>query len=209
MDHLPVITNPLFAPPRVRCLCDVNDYDEKGLAGFPARKGWKMDPTQGPIRTDLTQSSLAAFLQAWLFFGMLHDTFRIKGIHIEKNAFVYHQDNECYITTAPLKNYIDLWAETATKQASELSQHPHDQLRQCFLPVNDFFSLYADSPRPNRWSVLSCLDLDQVLSILILLDSLMSAANRIWYIPGHSHFKRFIPLAREENLLKNRLIQGG
>lgn len=37
----------------------------------------------------------------------------------------------------------------------------------------------------------------------------MNAANRIWYIPGQPHFKRFIPIAREENLLKDRLIQGG
>lgn len=178
------------------------------MPGFPARKGWKMDTSRGPIPTASVQpspDSLAASLQAWVFFGMRRDKFQSGGI-LEKNAFVHHQDDEYYITIAPLKRHIDQWAEIAKEQALEASQHHQRQLRQCFFSVKDFFFHYWDSPEPGRWTVLSCLNVDLVLSILILGESLIDVTNKISYVPGQPRVIGRTSLVRGQNLLKDRLI---
>lgn len=212
MDHLPDIQQRTFDAVKIPCLCNTTDYDGLGVKGFPERKNWIVDSIRGPIHLaerESSPSSPAAFLQSWLFFGMLHDVFRAVEIDLNARDFVLEQDGEPIITTKPLKNYIDQWAKVDEERSPEVRRIHQGQLHQCLLIITNFFSSYLDSPKPGAWSVLSTLNLDFVLSILILGESLQNAANRIWYKYGQQSTARPVSFVRSVNLLKDRLIETG
>lgn len=212
MDHLPEIQQRVRDAVKIPCLCNITDYDGLGVKGFPGRQNWMIDSIRGPVQLterEPSPTSPAAFLQSWLFFGMLHDAFRAVEIDLNTKDFVLEQDGESIITTKPLKNYIDQWAKCDEERSSEARQSHQNQLRQCLLVITTFFSSYLDSPKPKAWSVLSTLNLDLVLSILILGESLQNAANRIWYKYGPQSTARPVSFYFSVNLLKDRLIEAG
>lgn len=218
MDHLPTIENPQYPRSQVPCLCSIEDYDGQGVRGFPERKGWTMDTYKGPVRTDgneYSDLSRASLLQSWLYFGMLCDFFHMGGIHLQRSHFVYKVNDKEFITTGTLQRYISEWNKAVEIQTPNARQIHQCQLRECFKVVNIFFERYLnptptrDPAHPGRWSLLPHLELDIVLSILILGETLRNAANICWSDIGETPVLGPTGFVRRQNLLKDRLVRGG
>ena len=116
MDHLPIIKGPAYAVPKIACLCQPNDYDSQGIAGFPERMGWRIDRILGPVRLNEGESRIkspGALLQSWLYFGMICDFFQVRGLNVDLKDFVYDLDGRMFITSASLRVHLDKLATSA------------------------------------------------------------------------------------------------
>jgi hypothetical protein len=83
MDHLSSLRSETEQI-RVPYLC-VEPYDFKGFAGFPFRKEFNVvDMLEKGDFRGRNQPEVEAFLQAWLYFGLLGDVLQIGlGVQID------------------------------------------------------------------------------------------------------------------------------
>ena len=98
MDHIPQVTNPVHPPLQVPCLsygpCQPST---ETFEDYPTQRGWDIHLLKRGIFNQHTQ----AFLQDWLFFGLLHE---VLGDSFTKESFLQRdaQHNHTMITTANL-----------------------------------------------------------------------------------------------------------
>ena len=104
MDHLSTPLNPVFSKPVVRFLGQ--RYDGKPFLSYPYRCRITELSILRPKSTE-TIAKLAPFLQAWIFFGLLHLVFNDSG---ENFIRLEHGENgkaEKVITTSALEQLRD------------------------------------------------------------------------------------------------------
>ncbi|KAM0801043.1 hypothetical protein BDR22DRAFT_972369 [Usnea florida] len=110
MDHLPIIKGPAYAVPKIACLCQPNDYDRHGIAGFPERMGWRIDRILVPVRLNECESQIkspGALLQSWLYFGVIWGFLKIGGLNVDLKDFVYDLRGDLFVTSASLHMHLD------------------------------------------------------------------------------------------------------
>ena len=211
MDHLPIIKGPAYAVPKIACLCQPNDYDSQGIAGFPERMGWRIDRILGPVRLNERQSQIkspGALLQSWLYFGVIRDFFQIGRLNVDLKDFVYDLDGGLFITSTSLRMHLDKLAASAPKlNRDEYLQRQHlirDLLRQVF----GFFDNYWDAIHQfDRWRASSVLPLDSILSIVILGETFKNATAVMW--PVDPSPLQQVYNFRPQNPLQDRLHKLG
>lgn len=209
MDHLPEIENLAYPLPKIPCFCRPEDYDGHGVRDFPARSGWTLDEEKGPSRiadhTTLIESP-NAMLQAWLYFGVLHDVLSIGGLNVKMQDFMQTINGELFVTSRPLRDYIKQLAQNADGMTEEECRGRQERASDCLgfvgLLLNFFWNPSSIS---RRWSISSHLPLDVVMSIQILIETFKDLGLRIWTVsanpsPLHSVFAR-----RAVNPLVSRL----
>lgn len=90
MDHLLTPKHPARPTPRVRYFCQ-QEYDRGDFLTYPERMGWV---DEGDTWLDLSAwcdaDEATAFLQQWLFFGLLHEFF---GDSADFSAFIETDEN--------------------------------------------------------------------------------------------------------------------
>lgn len=105
MDHVPLPKDPVRSPPRIPYYC-LEEYDRGDFNTYPERQEW----TQKELFTESTWTDLggangrsrriaAAFLQQWLFFGLLHAAF---GDVIVFQDYIDEENGTRYIHTRNL-----------------------------------------------------------------------------------------------------------
>lgn len=112
MDHLPLPLEPLLDPIEVPYRC-AEPYDGSPMLDYPDRKRWEI--LHSPVGTSYlvdgqkpTDSQLESFIQNYLYFGLLYETF---GKFIDIRKFITTNENEdSIITTAPLEECLTRWA---------------------------------------------------------------------------------------------------
>ena len=192
MDHLPSIEDPAYPWPKVPCLCRVEDYDFKGMIGFPEREGWIIDRRLGPVRTSgvvASPEAQGAFVQAWLFFGLLADFFKVCELEVDMQDFIWREGELSFATTRLLKNHLDTLARRVFKPG--IWDHREGQISQSLIVVVNFFHKYnSNKTAPNwngtwdaNWSISSVLSTDIILSILILGETLKNAVKELSRVP--------------------------
>ena len=190
MDHLPPIVEHSYPPPKIPCLCSPHDYDGKGILQFPERVGWEIDPENGPIRVDSSKSSIdspAVLLQLWLYFGTLHDYFKIGDLDFHWEDYVQTVDSELLVTSARLRGHLDKLKARAEGMNAGLCHQRQELVTNCLRIVFCFFKKYFPASfRPNRWKVSSVLSPDLSTSIIVLAETLTNAAKQIWPLPRDS-----------------------
>ncbi|KAJ3569711.1 hypothetical protein NPX13_g5991 [Xylaria arbuscula] len=101
MDHIPPICGSPYQHIRVPNFC-TEPYDGLEFSGYPQRKGWA-DPVDGSLAlSKRSHEARTAFLQTWLFFGVLEE---VLGCRIDLGDFV----KDGYITTAQLPLHTEAW----------------------------------------------------------------------------------------------------
>jgi hypothetical protein len=179
--------------PRVPYIVEYQ-YDYKGFHTFPDRVGWCQRPDGQWERFDKIQSRpqpgpsgcVAAFLQAWLFFGLLAEVLG-PGAQLNLGDF-YVQDGHgsWWITTEDLPRYLHEWKArilgTGTESYGNLvqAQLALDQARSL---VSKYCSVNGDDSQV--WE----LDPMIALSFLVLGETLSHAKSTIiesahFEIPG-------------------------
>lgn len=93
-----------------------------GFHAFPEKVGWKVNESHGCEDQGGINKSFEAFLQAWLFFGLLHTVL----IDSDKNIDVYGTfvSNGRWISTENLEKSLERWKHHEEEQW-ERSRHDH------------------------------------------------------------------------------------
>lgn len=111
MDHAPQAS--AFSYPQVPYLGSFV-YDDSGFTGYPARMDFDKKRMLTGDFTEHSPARTAAFLQAWLYFGMMSEVF---GTHVDRDDFVIedHQGQTFVTTIHSLPSYIKRWLATLEK----------------------------------------------------------------------------------------------
>ncbi|KIW65390.1 hypothetical protein PV04_07653 [Phialophora macrospora] len=175
MDHLPAPDHPCYTV-TVPYLCK-EVYDGLGFERYPRRAGWDalklLDADLGTHSVD----ELGAFIQTWLYFGVLGDVFGIVGLDFDQTSFVAQlPSGESVVTSIPLLGHISNWQKKAESLPSDERKAQGKRVRE----VLERASLYTNSilTRNSPPSLTGIAD-DITLSILILGSTLFRAASKI------------------------------
>ncbi|KAH8774243.1 hypothetical protein BGZ57DRAFT_794876, partial [Hyaloscypha finlandica] len=191
MDHLPPLTKFSLTPLEVLYLDDDGNYDHNGFCKFPARKGWIINPkTFGDdalqyIESKATFTKKLAFLQSWLFFGMIIEVFKVFGVSVNTSCFLRWHNGQWIITTALLRSYIDEWARRREESCkpSETRESLVTEAQAVLVAVQEVDYVLFHSVLEN----VSKSDLQQgsmiALSISIMRETLL---NALWTIENPS-----------------------
>lgn len=177
MDHLPVPSNPAFPPLTVPCLSDL-PYDGLDFDSYPERRGWSKNRLLAGEFTEKSADETAAFLQDWLYFGVLHVTL---GCYGEKSFFVTSCLSSPYgrITSRlldvqlclALEQLLGLLRENKVVQALTMLR----KAENCLKSLSDFCRTGKQDFSNPRSSVTSSLSAEIDLSFRVLGTRLASA----------------------------------
>ena len=213
MNHLPEIKDPAYPFPEIPCICRVDDYDGQGTVGFPERVGWQIDRQAGPCRIDESKSSIQspkALLQAWLFFGLLSDVFRIGELDVDMSTYVQHGGNGPILTTAKLRDHLEKLARDAQQLKSETYLQRQKQVQTCFTPILNFLQRHWNTQRAKEnWKLSPTLSLDDIMVVVILTETLRNAVMQMWPVQVDESPLRWATFTREQNPLQDRFLQYG
>ena len=133
MDHLPHPSQSAYGHIKVPYL-DGFVYDNGGFTEYPSRMGIDKVRLFAGDFDEHSPNILAAFLQSWLFFGMMSEAF---GTHVELADFVVDEnDGEKFVTTEnSLRPYMQRWIKSLEKNANPESQM---RIRRCLQEANSF-----------------------------------------------------------------------
>ena len=154
MDNFPDISAPAVPDDEVECYVDKDfQYEGSNLAIFPLQNGyeWKKGldnyadeyyvlQTSGRYSHTSSQRSKQSFIQAWLFFGCLIDTFAIIGIELQFEAFVYERNGLRFLTLKGLEKYVTHWEVFERRTDSEARSRHKSSIDEC-LELAERFAL--------------------------------------------------------------------
>src|SRR5438034_8996554 len=123
MDHLILPAEPAYVPIKVPCLC-TEMYDRKGFSSYPERCGFTRACLREGHFTEHSPAKTAAFLQSWLYFGLLAE-FLGAEVQFDLNDFLANdspsdtkeeglakqENSQKFISTAKLPALILSWTD--------------------------------------------------------------------------------------------------
>ena len=168
MDHVPIVTDPVFLPIKVPCLSQEAYDNEIGLwEEYPSTRGWDL---LALIRGDFSNGSNAnpaSFLQDWLFFGVLYE---VLGPSAQKERFVRWdiESGQTLVTTKDLNrllydrflSYNDTSREAWIRIASDLDRFGKVlRLLSLFCNVASSSRLIGSTMSQSPWPLSPEIDL--------------------------------------------------
>ncbi|KAI1635568.1 hypothetical protein F4809DRAFT_434132 [Biscogniauxia mediterranea] len=120
MDHLPKAYSDKTKIPPIPCLALGSDFEyprqpqgSEGFRQFPSRHGYNF---QSLVDRASSDRDTCVFLQSWLFFGLLTETFARPSYSFEHENFVRSDSNgDAIITTKALPRYLWYWLAARTQ----------------------------------------------------------------------------------------------
>jgi Heterokaryon incompatibility protein (HET) len=104
MDHSEQVIDPAYAPLRIPCLSP-DEYDQLDWASYPERSGYNKEQLLSGDFSQHSPEETAAFLQDWLYFGVLWVVLGRNGS--KANYVVADSHGTGIITTKLLNEHID------------------------------------------------------------------------------------------------------
>ncbi|OCL14195.1 hypothetical protein AOQ84DRAFT_407815 [Glonium stellatum] len=145
MEHLSFedgTPSPIVVP-----LLSMEKYDGGDFLTYPERAGWDIStwkwstPEEGFDLNGRTISEMSAFLQTWLFFGLLASA---TGIKISEGDFVCQNPHgDHFITTRRLAKSLDEWKDRIGHLDPEEKKKEDDRSEDCIIEastVNDMLT---------------------------------------------------------------------
>ncbi len=213
MDHLPVIEDPAYPLPNIPCFCHVSDYDGRGMFGFPERVGWQIDRQNGPLRVDKEKSRIEtpeALLQAWLFFGLLHDVVQTGELDFDMSTFKQKVGDQSFVTLAALKGQLDRLANDAVRLDVESYLKRQKIVQGCFNIVLGFLDRHWDTlVAKGNWNISTVFSLDHIMLIIVLGETLKNAIAQVWPVSLERSPLRWQAFIRRQNPLRDPFLQHG
>jgi hypothetical protein len=129
MEHLPEFLSSSLPRPEVPYLCE-QKYDGLGFASYPQRRGWDSERLKAGDFDEHPVNRTCAFLQEWLFFGLLGEFF---GPDFDSDDFITRQEGKgrLLITTRKLVEY----AKALYKRIKSMSHEQRLQHDAFIRPV--------------------------------------------------------------------------
>ncbi|RSL43759.1 hypothetical protein CEP54_014962 [Fusarium duplospermum] len=203
MDHLPTTLSPKFGSLSIPFLCPEDDWDYshqpqgwEGFKKFPDLKGF---PIQETVVQAIVSRRHAAFLQSWLFFGLLREVFSRPNYCYEPKDFVRFANDGPVITTKPLARYTWYWQAARVHDDGDEMRSLEKTIDKCLGLVHSAMSLAEarlrslsnTSLNETGWSA----QVRVLFSIALLGDYLSTARRRMRLYSGAPRLDwRFAPL---------------
>ncbi|KAF4632702.1 hypothetical protein G7Y89_g5424 [Cudoniella acicularis] len=133
MEHLPPVSDP-YEPILIPYIGDC-EYDGLDFAGYPSRRGWDIDRLLIGDFQETPTANAAAFLQTWLFFGLMHEIFAVK---IRSADFIrIGVSGKKWITTKKLPDYLQAFRrqiehDKEVPNSAKITQSRNDKIYECF-----------------------------------------------------------------------------
>jgi hypothetical protein len=179
MDHL--INFGAFERIRVPYLC-AEMYDGGDFNTYPQRHGWTLDSLWNGDLGDKSVQDAAAFLQAWMYFGLLFQVFEPTGLTFDPYDFIESDESgEREVTTRKLAKYITEWAAWEQLRTPQQREERFNIIKSCFqilCPLTAHFcrfNPYNGHSATSRYPLSSEIG----LSVLVLADSITKAGFTI------------------------------
>ena len=127
---------PPFPTIRVPYTCSSCPYDNEGFFKFPQRSQWVIQYDQAAREqwqklllrkndgTDRSYTEKVAFLQAWLFFGVLTDVMQLFGVSIRTEKLLVEHQGLLMVSTGALHEYGHAWASHEAQLKYSWSRSP-------------------------------------------------------------------------------------
>lgn len=204
MDHIPLPSDPVRSPPRIRYYC-IAEYDRGDFGTYPERLGL----TQTEILTASTRArvgstvskSVAAFLQQWLFFGLLHAAF---GDAIVFQDFIDEESSTKYVHTRKLLAYTD--QHVSKGESGLLTASDMLRLNRSLKTANLASIFFAKTPAP-------ALDPYFLLSLSLLGQFLTNLEHfflrRHYFVWRTPRFDYNPDLLQHTDILQHEMIEHG
>ena len=188
MEHVATPVNPISPPPDIPYLCGTYDdegfhhlpgrmYDGKGFHQFPERMGWTA-VSHGEhhylLRGDDEEGNdeyEAAFIQAWLFIGLLAEILSTYGVPLRLSHVLDFRQNRLFVSTALLPQYLDMMAAMDQSRSIEKRQSRMTEAMLIFEKAANFAKCLASAGDMHA----VCLPPEVALSILVLGATLQGA----------------------------------
>lgn len=174
--------------PVVPCLSILSDYEypnepqgSDGFREFPLRNGLK---TNDLVSRGLPDTRICAFLQSWLFFGLLRETFARPSYGFDRSDFVKTTNTrEQVITTEALPRYVWYWMAARTHDYREEVVELEKVIDSCLRQAHEILSGISKQMRRQhqhteskpKWTVRPSI----ILSLSLLGDYLTFARHNI------------------------------
>lgn len=172
MDHLPELSGDPSSLPDIPFLCE-QQYDGLGFTSYPHRRGWDKNKLKSGDFIEQPVEQTRAFLQEWLFFGLLAEFF---GEGFKSDDFVVQKgDGQSFITTRKLPEYSNaLYEKIRSFSYEERIQHD-TFIRPILLEANGMCFNRITEAEPN------CPLSDEVrMSIILVGETLDYILHHIW-----------------------------
>lgn len=179
MEHLPPVTkphDPIFIP----FIAD-SDYDGLNLAGYPSRRGFDLDRLLKGNFQISSSDQIAAFLQTWLYFGLMH---AILGVKLKTADFVRTDESgKKWLTTEKLPKFLHVIGHFAKKEKTmpeyteEYVQTRNSRLFNAFRLSHDVWEAF--SKLEDRYSIPNPMSPEVAFGIQVLAITLHVGATEI------------------------------
>ncbi|RSL86526.1 hypothetical protein CEP51_002772 [Fusarium floridanum] len=185
MDHLPTTLSPKFGSLSIPLLCPEADWEYphqpqgwEGFESFPSLKGFPIEET---VVQAIESRRHAAFLQSWLFFGLLREVFSRPNYCYEPKDFVRLTDDGPVITTKALARYTWYWQAARVHDDGDVMRSLEKTIDKCLGLIHHTMSL--TDPRLRSLSNTSLNETGwsaqvRVLFSIALLGDYLSTARR-------------------------------
>jgi hypothetical protein len=136
------------------------------------------------VRMDGSETSVeesTAFVQAWLYFGLLHDTFRLVGIETSIDDFIQEDCLGSFVSSTKLPAYLNEWHHLNDNRTQNLQRQHLRSVFKLLHEAGDIVDQILSFPWL-RYGTDNDTQMKLIVaeSIAMLGDSLMNAAKRIW-----------------------------
>lgn len=117
------------------------EYDGLSFADYPVRKGWQDPNTETINLSQSPQEDQSAFLQTWLYFGMLTE---VLGFPLKTQDFV--EDKQ--VTTKRLPEYTHRWREQLLSMPETRRRERYAIAQGCLMKARDNCLRLLDESKP-------------------------------------------------------------
>ena len=187
MDHLPLVHDAVAPPDEVEYMTNW-EYDGSGLMEYPLRFTYVFKKGRGKYSRENytlngedfsnTSREKTAFIQSWLFFGVLIEVFRVLKMHLDVNDFIREKGGRRYLTMGLLENYITQW-QSVEKDSAECERERRGNELDHVLELSVML-VQENLCRYRRYDTVWSLSPQCALSIQLLHEALRHAWGSIY-----------------------------
>ena len=149
----------------------------QGFRDFPETYGYDLKKLKLGANSSVLES---AFLQSWLFFGFLSESFGLPSMHFKHDDFIRRSSTgSAFLTTEALPKYVWYWQVMRRHGPLDDTLHHMQKVDLCLQLVNTVINSLAPQADASRtsssqlWSPINAL----LLSIIAMAEYVNSARN--------------------------------
>lgn len=137
MDHAYVSSTPVFVPPRIPYLCEV-PYDGLDFTGYPQRRGWDKERLSRGDFTQHPRERTAAFLQEWLYFGVLTEVLGTRFFDLSSFLAKDADSGETILNSKELPHSVVQWEKSLYEGDESSGLESFRRMNECFKEASHY-----------------------------------------------------------------------